>query len=1239
MVVSARKYNPGFLSDDELVASFCVRTSEFESIVGLLRECTGSSNPHQIVIGPRGSGKTSLLLRVAAELRRDAGLSSGFFPIVFAEESYEVATAGEFWLECLSRLAVQAPCREGDPDLSRTCEDLRTIQDDRILAERCLATLLDFSDREGKRLVLMVENLNMMFRDMADPDAGWRLRKILQTEPRIMLIASATSRFAEIDNPDHALYDLFRVVTLRPLNTNECAVLWETVSGRCPPPRTIRSLEILSGGSPRLLAIVARFGAERCFRELMADLLDLVDDHTEYFKSHIESLPAQERRVYLALAELWKPATTREVADRSRLETSKCSAQLTRLIDRGVVQVAGGSARRKQYYLSERLYNIYYLMRRSRGPDRLVEALVRFMESYYSPRELRDIGARIVNEAQSLGTEMRAMSRSALARMMDLPALAGYREELLAMIVHARTEAIDRGSVSPDVTNTESAVVRPKQDWTGRLHGDTQEPVERTVTALLDRAATLHSQNRTEDALAVYDELVSQFGKSEKPALLELVALALINKGTTFGRLSRLEDALVAYEEVVRRFGDSDAPALLETVAMALLNKGAVSRGLDKVTEALATYDEVVRRFGESDVPDLLKPVAIALLDKAATLDGLHRTADVLATYDEVVYRFGESDTPALLDRVAKALVIKSTILGGLNRQEDALAGCEEVVRRFGESDRPTLLDEVATALVYKGVTLGVLNRKEEALTACEEVIRRFGESERSTLLEQVAMALVHKGWALSDLHRSSEALAAYDEVVHRFGRGKRVVFPDQVVMALVSKGSALQILSRLEEALTTYDQVVRRFGEGEGPVVLDQVATAYLNKGLVLDDLSRKEEALTAYEEAIRRFGDGNTPILAEYAAKALTYKVFTLGELNRQEDVLAACDEMVRRFGDSRVPNVLELVAKTLFYKITILSWSERPEQVLVICDEMVQRFRASNIPMLVKWVAATLVQKGSTLERMDRLKEALNAYDDAMQLCRGSDTDEHFSPLAEALFRKGSVLAMLNRPQEALVVLDEVVHIRGEQDDPSALGLTAISLLEKGAILRVLNQPDEAIAVYGEVEHRIRKGEAFGLDVLVQNALLEKADLEFERGQYETAIGTASKALVQHCVDLPESRWRGYLIRAKAALASGDPIGCERDVGAALTLLTELDPLAKQNLETLMEFSIDLGPARMRELITASPAAGLLLPLTIALEGELGLESRVAREVAEVAWDIRQDLTKLRDARADPASTGKP
>ena len=231
--------------------------------------------------------------------------------------------------------------------MHRTVDALRAIRDEQALADRCLGALLDFADREDRRLLLLVENLNMLFREMADPDEGWRLRKTLQTEPRIIVFASATSRFDEIDHPDRALYDLFRIRTLRPLDTNQCAVLWETVTGRRPAPPTVRSLEILTGGSPRLISIVARFGAGLSFRELMADLFDLVDDHTEYFKSHIESLPAQEQRVYLALAALWKPATTREIADHARIGTSACSAQLARLVGRASGIDAPGPARQR----------------------------------------------------------------------------------------------------------------------------------------------------------------------------------------------------------------------------------------------------------------------------------------------------------------------------------------------------------------------------------------------------------------------------------------------------------------------------------------------------------------------------------------------------------------------------------------------------------------------------------------------------------------------------------------------------------------------------------------------------------------------------------------------------------------------------------------------------------------------------------------------------------------------------
>ena len=54
MAAGIRKFNPGFLTDDEIVASFCVRNAEFKSLLESLHASTANSNVHTLVIGPRG---------------------------------------------------------------------------------------------------------------------------------------------------------------------------------------------------------------------------------------------------------------------------------------------------------------------------------------------------------------------------------------------------------------------------------------------------------------------------------------------------------------------------------------------------------------------------------------------------------------------------------------------------------------------------------------------------------------------------------------------------------------------------------------------------------------------------------------------------------------------------------------------------------------------------------------------------------------------------------------------------------------------------------------------------------------------------------------------------------------------------------------------------------------------------------------------------------------------------------
>ena len=109
--------------------------------------------------------------------------------------------------------------------------------------------------------------------------------------------------------------------------------------------------------------------------------------------------------------------------------------------------------------------------------------------------------------------------------------------------------------------------------------------------------------------------------------------------------------------------------------------------------------------------------------------------------------------------------------------------------------------------------------------------------------------------------------------------------------------------------------------------------------------------------------------------------------------------------------------------------------------------------------------------------------------------------------------------------------------------------------------------------------------------------------------------------------ENRRRAHLIRAKASLRSGSPKKCAKDIQSILKILPDDDSLPEIHYE-LMEFSIDLGAEAMIEIIKASPSAKLFLPLTTALELELGREPRVPREVEEVAGDVRKHLALLRE-----------
>ena len=694
-----RKFNPGvFQSDRDIIDQFVVRERELSVVLELVRDNIGApSCQHTLVVGPRGRGKTMLLARVAAELRTDPQLRRALLPVRFMEESVEVFDIGDFWLEALLYLAKE--CAEHHPGLCSEIEAThatlarRTRGED--IAGQAKATLLDAADRLERRLVLMVENLQSLCEEL-DEDFGWQLRQSLQSDPEIIFLGTATSHFEALDDAGAPFFELFRILRLEPLSTAECQKLWHVITGEQRDARQMRPLEIFTGGSPRLLVIVAEFARHRTMPKLLEELVGLVDDHSEYFRGNLNSLPKTERRVFAALADLWRPATTREVAIRARLGVRTTSALLGRLVGRDAVKV-DGNGRNRLYSVGEPLHCIYYKLRRWRDEAAVVHGLIRFMVAFYGPDETAKILGSLLADKTHHTVFLRARKDldPDLAEIPAAGAAATYRELV----------GRHRGLGDPG--------------WRIRVAGE-----------LLDIGARLADSGEAERSIEYNQELIRRFDSIPMPRVQTSVARALLNKAVATQRVSDHKAAVTAFNAVVKRFGESEEPDIQECVGAALLNTGFHHGRLGEPEAAIASFDDAIGRFCESLAPRLRLYVAMSLRNKGSTLAGLGSPSSMdrgIATWDDLIDRFGEDYEPDIQMQVANALTKKAAAQMKMGRDQAAVAACDESVRRYSASDRLDLRREVAMALELKAMILNQTGRGREALEACDVLVRDFG--------------------------------------------------------------------------------------------------------------------------------------------------------------------------------------------------------------------------------------------------------------------------------------------------------------------------------------------------------------------------------------------------------------------------------------------------------------------------------------------------------------------------------
>lgn len=669
-----RKFNPGtFQADEELIQQFVVRKHELGIVLETLRgNMDSQSCQHILVVAPRGRGKTMLLARAAAEMRTNEELSGRLLPVRFMEESQEIFNMADFWLEALFHLARESAPH--DPDLAQqlrtTHADLSAHWGDRSLEDRARAAVLGAADRLDRKLVLMVENLQSIC-DSVDADFGWKLRGALQSEPKMMLLASATSRFEGLDDAEQPFFELFRIIGLEPLNTEECRRLWEAVGGDAVSGREIRPLQILTGGSPRLLVIIAGFASHHSLRQLMEELVTLIDEHTEYFRSHLEVLAKTERRVYLAVIDLWRPSSTSEIAARARMDVRTVSTMLGRLVDRGAI-IVEGSGRKRLYAAAERLYSIYYKLRRERDEAAIVENLIRFMVVFYNEAELEEMFHILNQEATKSPLIREGLERASHHLRVEFQA----KKEMYATVkeIHAalKVNAFERVIEIADQTLTSSAA-------------SSSEFLESDEAYLWHIKATAYlGLGNFEAAIAACDEILDRSGEGDESERQLWNAAALQDKGNAQAKLGDFEAAFATYEEVVKRFSETSEPNIQCRVINVLLDKSSLLIELGDFEGVIGPFDEILKLFGDINTPEIQEGVAGALVYKGIAREKLGDFMGAIMAYDEVVKRLHNNDAPEIQRWVVLALCEKSKNQAQAGRADDALHTCGELERRLG---------------------------------------------------------------------------------------------------------------------------------------------------------------------------------------------------------------------------------------------------------------------------------------------------------------------------------------------------------------------------------------------------------------------------------------------------------------------------------------------------------------------------------------------------------------------------
>jgi tetratricopeptide (TPR) repeat protein len=678
---------------------------------------------HQLLIGPRGIGKTHLLSLVANRVRGE--VDPGAVTLAWLEEDpWGIGSYEKFLAAILAGIAEE----RSDPELQARADELHATRDESgRLGEEALRQAVGTS-----RLVLLVENLDDIFLRIGE-NGQERFRAFVEDWEGILIVATAQQLFEGVQLHESPFYGFFAISHLEELSLDSATELMRLIAelrGDKDLVRFLRSdvarhrlaaVEALAGGHPRIWLLLSGCVSIDAIDELVPLFVEALDDLTPYYQDRLRELGIQQQELVVLLSEAGGALSNRALAERSGIAQNQVATILGQLAERGYVrraevpeEIASGDARLSYWELREPLMRLCLDVKQARGkPLRMV---VEFLRAWYGPRLLDELMA-LPATAELASTYVSEAFRSLPETLSDHDLFRGSPGEILARVEVGL--AADPGRYELKVARGAALLMkgsfREARDAFELLISTAETPRSKLGLELQLIGTKQFLGEPVNDGPVVREALAMSQAQPEDLDIQEFVA-----GGLSF--IDRHEEALGVFERAIEL--GSESALVLASFGRSLLGTGHLERALEVVEhslgldpgnhEAHVLHGYILRREGRTEE-------ALEAFDKAIELESdraeYHRyragALNGLDRYDEAL----EAAMRSLeLDPEGSRLHgVRGVALIGLERFSEALDA-------YAEASRLNPEDDMLAAI--QGSLLSYLNRSEEAI----EVLRRAVE-------------------------------------------------------------------------------------------------------------------------------------------------------------------------------------------------------------------------------------------------------------------------------------------------------------------------------------------------------------------------------------------------------------------------------------------------------------------------------------------------------------------------------